>query len=151
MQNLVALESEWIGIMKIPQKVFPVNWLFSDDDIQGDWLHQRTCSDSDLLSSHGSKTAQQLIDMILQMYSTCLTCITAGIRHMEALSQNQQHQQHLVAVCHITSCGRITPMFPKKSFKNMLLIVCFVSRNILRQRQRMWEAAPAPLQVLVVT
>ena len=66
-------------------------------------------------------------------------------------STTSSHQQHLVAVCHITSCGRITPMFPKKSFKNMLLIVCFVSRNILRQRQRMWEAAPAPLQVLVVT
>ena len=30
---------------------------------------------------------------VLQMFSTCLTCITAGIWHTEALSQNQQ-QQH---------------------------------------------------------
>jgi len=37
-----------------------------------------------------------LIDMILQMYSTCLTCITAGIWHMEALSQNQQQQSYFV-------------------------------------------------------
>ena len=30
---------------------------------------------------------------VLQMSSTCLTCITAGIWHKEALSQKQQQQQ----------------------------------------------------------
>ena len=33
-----------------------------------------------------------VVRQVLQMYSTCLTCITAGIWHKEALSQNQQQE-----------------------------------------------------------
>ena len=52
---------------------------------------------------------------VLQMYSTCLTCITAGIWHKEALSQNQQQQQR--KQCHVTRLGR-RPLFRQPLFRH---------------------------------